>query len=231
METLPNGYTLNIPAGCFPLSTDSMALAWFAGIRGEKTVLDLGSGCGTLGMLLCSGNPVCTVTGVELDENAHQAALDNIRRNALETRLHSICMDLCQVPSVFAPGSFSAVISNPPYFSGGPAAVLKNARREDCCSLGDLIRSAAHAVKFGGDCYFVHRPERLAELIALGAENGLEAKRLGLLRHRADGPVTLILLQLRKGAKPGLRWEDIILKDTAGNPTDTYKEIYHLDRI
>lgn len=228
MESLPNGYMIDIPAGCFPLSTDSMVLAWFAGIKGDKQVLDLGSGCGTLGLLLCSCNPRCSVTGIELDEAAHAAALENIRRNGLEGRLQSICRDLCQVPAAFAQGSFSAVISNPPYFSGGPAAALKNARREDCCTLADVLHSAAHAVKFGGDCYFVHRPERLAELIALGCQNGLEAKRLGLLRNRPDGPVALVLLQLRKGAKPGLIIEDILLKDTVGNPTEQYREIYHL---
>lgn len=227
METLPNGYTLNIPAGCFPLSTDSMALAWFAGIRGEKKLLDLGSGCGTLGLLVCSENAKCCVTGAELNPDAHAAALDNIQRNRLEDRLQSICMDLCQVPEVFAPGQFDAVLSNPPYFSGGPAAALKDARREDRCSLEDLMRSAAWALKFGGDFFLVHRPERLGELIALASQHHLEAKRLGLLRHQEGRPVSLILVQLRKGAKPGLNWEDIILKDTAGNPTDTYKRIYH----
>ena len=29
METLPNGLTLRIPTGCFPLSTDSILLANF----------------------------------------------------------------------------------------------------------------------------------------------------------------------------------------------------------
>lgn len=228
METLPNGYTLYIPAGCFPLSTDSMVLAWFAGIRGSQRILDLGSGSGTLGMLLCSENPRCTVTGLELDEAAHAAALENIRRNGLEGRLQSICTDLRQVPAAFGPGRFSAVISNPPYFSGGPAAALKNARREDTCSLEELMQAAAYALKFGGDCYLVHRPERLGEILKYANANRLEAKRLGLLRHRPDGPVTLLFLHLRKGAKPGLVWQDILLNDAAGNPTDTYKQIYHL---
>ena len=73
----------------------------------------------------------------------------------------------------------------------------------------------------------VHKPERLAELIVSAAEVKLEPKRLCLLRHRPDGPVALILLQLRKGAKPGLILEEIVLKDTDGNPSEDYKRIYH----
>ena len=74
----------------------------------------------------------------------------------------------------------------------------------------------------------MHRPERLGALIAVGAEAGLEAKRLGLVRHRPDGPVSLILLGLRKGGKPGLIWEEWILRDSDGSPTPLYREIYHL---
>ena len=229
MEQLPHGLTMDIPEGSFPLSTDSMCLAHFARLPKHARVLDLGSGCGTLGLLLCAKDPGCTVTGVELDETAHNAALENIRRNALGIRLESICADLRQVPTLFAPGSFSCCISNPPYFSGGPASSLTAARREDCCSLGALMHSAAWALKYGGDFFLVHRPERLSEIIARGAEKNLEAKRLLLLRHKADGPITLILLQFRKGGKPGLIIEEQALFDTNGLLTPFHKSVYHTE--
>ena len=134
-----------------------------------------------------------------------------------------------EISSLFVPGTFSCCISNPPYFSGGPASKkLTSARREDACSLSDLCRAAALALKFGGYFYLVHRPERLAEIIAQGAANGLEAKRLLLLRHKEDGPISLILLHLRKGAKPGLLWEEAALYVTQGQPTPYYRNLYHL---
>ena len=63
METLFNGFTLALSPGAFPLSTDSMVLADFVRLRPNAGVLDLGSGCGTLGLLLCAKNESCTVTG------------------------------------------------------------------------------------------------------------------------------------------------------------------------
>ena len=110
METLPKGYQLDIPPGAFPLSTDSMVLAHFARLPGKARVLDPGAGCGTLGLLLCAGHPGCHVTGLELSEQAHLGALENIRRNALAARMESICGDLRQVSSLFSPGSFSFCI-------------------------------------------------------------------------------------------------------------------------
>ena len=229
MEQLPHGLTLHIPAGAFPLSTDSMVLAHFVRLGKNARVLDLGSGCGTLGLLLCARQEGLHITGLELDAAAHLAAAENIRRNQLQGRMESICADLRRVSTLFAPGSFSCCVSNPPYFSGGPASQeTPLARREDACTPADLFRSAGWALKYGGDFFLVHRPERLAELIARGAENQLEAKRLLLLRHRADAPVSLIALHFRKGAKPGLRLEEQVLYQPDGAPSAYYKEVYHL---
>lgn len=228
MELLHGKFTLQLPKGTFPLSTDSMLLADFVRLGRSASVLDLGSGCGTLGLLLCARDPECHVTGIELDETAHKAALDNIHRNHLTARLESICADLKTVPQLFRSGSFSVCVSNPPYFSGGPAnTATPIARREDHCSLEDLFRSASRAVKYGGNFFLVHKPERLAEICASASRFQMEAKRLCLVRHKPADPVNLVLVQCRKGAKPGLVWEELCLFNTDGTPTDRYREIYH----
>ena len=225
MELLNNGFTLQIYDGCFPLSTDSMVLADFVKLPRQAHVLDLGAGAGTLGLLLCAKRDDCHVTGIELDPTAHSCALDNVARNNLGNRMTCVCGDLRSFQPAL--GSFDVCISNPPYFTGGPAAKLTGARRTDTCVPEDLFRAAQQALKYGGDFFLVHKPERLAELITTAAKYSLEAKRLCLLRHRADAPVNLILLQLRKGAKPGLIWEEIILHHADGSPTPVYREIYH----
>ena len=229
MEYLPNGLTLSLCDGAFPLSTDSMLLSHFVHLPKNARILDLGSGCGTLGLLLCSKDQNCHITGIELEEKAHLEALENIRRNDLAPRMKSICADLRSVSEKFSPGSFTCCVSNPPYFSGGASSrTLATARQEGCCTPEDLFACGASLLKFGGDFFLVHKPERLAELITTAAKYKLEAKRLCLVRHREGAPVNLILLQLRKGAKPGLLWEEIILHNADGSPTPVYKEIYHI---
>ena len=225
MEYLQNGFTLEAPAGSFPLSTDSMLLADFVKLPRNAKVLDLGSGCGTLGILLCARDAGCAVTGIELTEDAHEAAQENIRRNGLEARMRSIQADLRE----YAGGLYDCCVSNPPYFSGGPASKQNPlARREDYCSPEDLLAAAAKALKYGGDFFLVHKPERLAQLIACGAKAQLEAKRLRLVRHREGSEISLILLSFRKGGKPGLILEEATLFDKENNPTDFYKAVYHL---
>ncbi len=229
MEYLHNGFTLELCGGAFPLSTDSMALSHFARLPRHARVLDLGSGCGTLGLLLCAKDSTCRVTGVELSQDSHLTALENIRRNHLEARLESICLDLETIPTRFPQGSFSVCVSNPPYFSGGAVrAGQENARHTLQCSLDGLFQSAGWALKYGGDFFLVHKPQRLAELMVLGAKHALECKRLCLLRHSMTTAPSLVLLQYRKGGKPGLTLEEISLRDSQGEFSQAYRDIYHI---
>ena len=70
----------------------------------------------------------------------------------------------------------------------------------------------------------------MAELFTALQGGGLEPKRLQLVRHRSGGPVSLLLLEAKKGAKPGLRWEpDCILYDAQGRETDACRALYHRD--
>lgn len=228
METLSNGYTLALAPGAFPLSTDSMVLADFVRLPKNASVLDLGSGCGTLGLLLCAKDAGCTVTGIELDENAHLAALDNIRRNSLQTRLYSLCADLRSMPENIRLGSYHCCVSNPPYFSGGQASrKTPLARRNDCCGTEELFAAAEKALRYGGDFFLVQKPERLAELIHQACAHALEPKVLRLVRHHPGSSPGMILLQCRKGAKPGLKLEEITLFYADGTPTDDHRRIYH----
>ena len=186
---------------------------------------DLGSGCGTLGLLLCAKDPGCRVTGLEIDGKAHAAALENIARNGLEDRLTSLLTDLRREDGQI----FDLCVSNPPYYSGGPASkTAALARRDDNCSLEELFAAAARRTKFGGDFCLVHKPENLSRLCALAIQNGLEPKRLRLIRHKEGGPFSLILLSCRKGGKPGLVTDEATLFHKDNHPTDFYRSIYHI---
>ena len=226
MEQLFNGFSLDIPAGVFPLSTDSMILAHFARLPKNAKVLDLGSGCGTLGVLLCAKDAACHVTGIEISQEAHLAATQNICRNGLQDRMESICTDLRQF---IANSNFDCCVSNPPYFTGGAASKRSpTARRDDTCPTEALFAAAAKALKFGGDFFLVHKPEKLATLMAQAVGAGLEPKRLLTVYHHPGSDISLILLACRKGAKPGLVWEKLYLFEEGGQPTPEYKTIYHL---
>ena len=228
LETLWNGVTLRTPAGRFPLGTDSVALAGFARIARGSRVADLGCGSGAVALMLLASEPGCAVTGIELDPLAAQAARENARENRVNFTV--VEGDLRQIETLLPPGQMDAAVSNPPYFPAGSGPGASMARSEVWLPLAELCRAAGWLLRWGGTFSLVHRPERLAELIGCLQAQRLEPKRLQLVRHRSGGPVSLLLLEAKKGAKPGLRWEpDCILYDAQGRETDACRALYHRD--
>lgn len=233
LETLPGGFTLNTE-GSFPLSTDSMCLGAFCPLFPGGRIADLGSGCGTLGLLLLGRQPEITVTGLEIDPAAHTAAMKNIRRNGLEGRLQSVLGDIGAASRLLPPGSFDLVVSNPPYFAPGrgqssKAQPRKMAREGANCSLETVYAAAAWLLPTGGRFCLCARTEDLTELLFLGRRLHLEPKRLQFLRHRAGSPAKVLLLECRRGGGKGLKLEpDLILYNADSSPTEQMRRIYEL---
>ena len=229
----PGGYTFLYDDGLFRPSTDTFLLGAFPRLRRGMTVCELGAGTGLLSLLLLAREPELTVTGVELQPQAAALAEENAAQDGLDGRFSVIRGDLREHRTLLAHGSFDAVVSNPPYYpvgSGKCAAspALAAARTELTCSLGELCTCAAWLLRSGGRFFLVHKPERLADLMVSLRENRLEPKRLRLVRHRAGGPVSLVLLEARLDGRPGLVFEpDLALFDENGAESEDHKRIYH----
>ena len=228
-EQLWNGMRLRHEG--FPLGTDSVLLAHFLTLPPRARVVDFGSGCGTLGLLLCARDAACCVTGVELDEQAHRLAEQNSIKNNLSARLRPLLGDVRQFRTLLPAGAFDCAIANPPYFpcgSGKQSSRALQARSELTLTLNELCEAAAWALPDGGRFALVHRPERLCDLLCSLRAHRLEPKRLRLVRHRAEAEACLVLLEARKGGKPGLQLaRDFIEFLPDGTPTEEYRAVYH----
>lgn len=229
METLFNGICIYEQAG-FPLGTDSVLLAQFLSLPKEARIADLGSGCGTLGLLLCARDKSCRVTGIELNAAAHAAALENIRKNNLADRLSSLSGDVRNIAELLPAGSFDCVISNPPYFPAGSGKLSEKnsfARSEETLTLPQLCKSAAYLLPSGGRFALVHRPERLCDVFCAMREAGIEPKRIQPVRHKEHSPLCLVLIEGRRGGKPGLKFEPDFIEFTPdGKETNSYRAAY-----
>lgn len=237
IEQLWGGLQMQYGAEQFRLSTDSMLLADFCAPAPGGTVCDLGCGCGSVSLLLCGKYPALRVTGIELQPSAAALAQENAAQPALCGRFRVVCGDLREHRALLPHSSFDAVVSNPPYYrvgSGKAAAseLLAAARTEQSCTLDDLCACAAWLLKSGGRFFVVHKPERLADLIFSLRTHRLEPKRLRLVRHRALGAVSLVLLEARLDGRPGLSFDpDLFLQNPDGSESADFRRIYHHQEV
>lgn len=219
--------------GGFKLSTDSVLLAAFVNMTRVRRCLDIGSGAGVLEVLLAHRAPTAKIVGVELLPEAAELSVGNLSENGLTDRVSILNADVRAIRELQGAESFDLVVSNPPYFAensgySAPAAGRAAAREENGLTLTELCRCAAYALRWGGCFALVHRPERLSELFCAMTAAGIEPKRLREAAYSAGRAPSLVLVEGKKGAKPGLAIEPpLILTDMAGGDSEEIRRIYH----
>ena len=230
-ELWPGGPVLR-QAAHFRLGTDCVLLTGFANAAGAKRGIDLGCASGAAMLLLLLRHTKLHMTGVEIVPEAAELARENMAANGLSARSAVVTGDLRQSRTLFRAGSFDLVVANPPYFPAGsgpaPADADRAAAREELlCSLEDVCAAAGWLLQTGGRVCLVHRPERLAELFRTLSRHDLEPKRLRLVAARADSAPSLVLVEARRGGKPGLTIEpQLVLYGDDGRETAELKRFY-----
>ena len=215
---------------CFGI--DAVLLSDFVKIRRLEKTVDLGTGTGIIPLLLASSYMDNSFTGLEIQEEAVDLARKSVALNGLEARVEIVHGDLKNAAENFGKNSFDVVTSNPPYIreSHGKSSdsdKVAFARREILCTLSDVVKAAASLLKADGRFYMIHRPERLAEIIVEFSKNRIEAKRLRFVQPKAGAAPTMILIEGRKNAKPGLLVEKpLTVYNEAGNYTEEVALIY-----
>ena len=217
----------------FRLSTDCVLLADFVNVAGRKRGIDLGCASGAIALLLLWRSPRLHMTGLELLEDAAELAEKNMEKNALQDRSRIICGDIRRHRELFKSGSFDLVAANPPYFPVergklSPDEKRSGARGEVSCSLEDICAAASYLCCTGGSFSVVYKPERLSELFCAMTAHALEPKRLRLVCYRQDSAPSLVLVEGRRGGKPGLDiLPPLILTGPDGGDSQEVLRIYH----
>ncbi len=226
-------HILQSPAG-YRYSVDPFLLSAFATLPATARVADLGTGSGILPLLLARSGKGGEFVGFEVQEEMAARAAQSVALNGLEGRVRIVRADVRDLPEAFAPGSFAAVVTNPPYRKPcngrvAPGVERGAARHELAGGLTDFLRGAAFLLDNRGRFFIVYLAERLAELLDEMRTYRLEPKRLRLVHARAGAPAKLALVEGRKNAGPGLAVEAplIMYREGAGrNYTEEMEEIF-----
>lgn len=228
-EPLGNGFFVYVsPRHTF--GTDAVLLADFASARKKDTLVDLGTGCGIIPLLILRDGNLKTAVGVDISAEATFIA----ERTSRELELNNFTVlnsDLKELKGKIDFGCHTLVTCNPPYKApnGGlknPDGVKATARHEVDCTLRDIISVSARLLQTSGRLCMCHRPERLAELMSLMREYKLEPKRLRLVCQRKGEEPWLVLVEGKKCANTGLRIAPTLYVEEDGGFSPEMIKIY-----
>lgn len=210
------------PENGYRFSLDALLLASFAHVGRRHIGIDLGCGCGVIGLGLILRQPDLTITGVDIDKASVSAATENTVNLHFSDKL---TFEQADVADWRPDAVVDFVVSNPPYRELGRGKVSQGderatARFENKGNFARFARCAAIALKTRGKFTFVHLPERLPELMAGLADAGLEPKRMRMVHGRKDETAKMVLMETVKAGGVGLKVEPpLILHAGTGKNT------------
>ncbi|MCI5131366.1 MAG: tRNA1(Val) (adenine(37)-N6)-methyltransferase [Candidatus Electrothrix sp. EH2] len=194
----------------YRFSLDAVLLAHFCRPASGDRVLDLGCGCGVIGLILCHRHPNIHVTGLELQADLAELAQSNIRANHLDERFTVVHGDLRKIRKHLKAESYALVFSNPPYHKVGAGRIS----REDECALArheltadpeSVIAAAAYSVKNRGAVACIYPAERLAVVSAAMMKKRLIPKRIqAVYSSPEDDRARLVMIEAMKNGGEGL---------------------------
>ena len=215
-----NGYQIIQDPKRFCFGMDAVLLSGFARAKEGDKVLDMCTGTGIIPILMEAKTKASHLTGLEIQEDSADMARRSVLLNHLEEKIDIVTGDVKEADTLFKAASFDVITCNPPYMTGQHGLQNKDeaktiARHEVLCTLEDVIKTAAHLLKPGGNFFMVHRPFRLSEIMVLLHQYKLEPKRMQLIYPYVDKEPNMVLIEANRGGKPRL---------TVEKPLIVYKE-------
>jgi tRNA1Val (adenine37-N6)-methyltransferase len=207
IDTICRGeLTLAQPKRGYRFNVDSVLLADFARQHGEVPgrVVDLGAGCGVVGLLLARWWPDARVVLVEIQRELAELAAGNAERNGLAGRVEVLNGDLRRAESwrLHRP---QLVVTNPPFFRtevgrASPNSQIAVAKHEIDCTLEQLLEACAAGLGPEGAVAMIHAHERLDEIVDGLLRNGIEPRQVRGVMPLPGRPSTRVLVRAARGA-------------------------------
>jgi tRNA1(Val) A37 N6-methylase TrmN6 len=210
-ETLDGPFGLKIiqKKHGYRYSQDSLQLTDFAHLKKNDEVIELGTGCGVMALILAKRGLGKRIVGVELQKELAELSRRSVKLNSFEEKIEIIEGDIRKVKALFPPNSFDYVITNPPYIetkSGliSPASQKALARHEILSDMNDVLEAIRYLLKplKRGAC--VYPATRFGELILKSKKKRLELKRTQFVHPNSKGKAELVMVEFVKEGKPGL---------------------------
>jgi tRNA1Val (adenine37-N6)-methyltransferase len=197
-------------------------LAGYAGSLADERLVDLGTGCGIIPLILAFRNPNIVAFAIEIQQDLAALANSNVAANHMQHRITVLRQDMRDLKPEMIGGPVEVVVCNPPYRKPGsgrlnPDAQRAIARHELKVSLSDVLQTARRMLRTTGRFMTIYTAERVVELLAQMRREGIEPKFMRSIHSQPDMEAKLVLVEGIKGARPATRiGPPLIIYDTKG---------------
>lgn len=172
----------------------------FVRIKASESLLDVGCGCGVLG-LLAARDFDCALTSIDiLEQNAKLTAL-NAQKNGIKAQV--LCADFFD----FKSRDFDKIISNPPFYDFGGVNKnehLNTSRNGANFNIESFAGAAKKVLKNGGELAFCYDARLVDKVLFVLLAQGLKPIKLAFLHSKPNKSAKLVFILAKKNSKTPL---------------------------
>ena len=189
-------------------SIDAVILAWHITPAPGARIVDLGTGCGIIPLILACRHPSVSITGIEIQPRLASIAVENVAANQMADRVNIVCADMRNADDHLPVGKADIVVCNPPFrkVDAGrinPDAERAIARHELAVTLKDILAAAKRALRTAGEFAAIYPASRAPDIICAMRKADIEPKLVRTICSRQDEAARLILVKGTRNGRPG----------------------------
>ena len=220
-------------------STDDVLTAWYgtSWVPSAATVLDLGSGIGSVGMIAAWRLPGARFVTIEAQAESVRLACKSAAYNGLEPRYEIRCADFRDAAALADDERFDLVLGSPPYFPLGTGIEGEHPQAVACRfelrgNIADYARTAARHLAGGGvfACVFPEQQRSRVEAAAHDAELAIVRRRPVVFKD-GEPPLVGLFLMMRAVDLPepvrARTWIEppLVIRSADGRVSDEYAAV------
>lgn len=180
------------------VGTDGVLLGAWCPVEGMTRVLDVGTGCGVIALMVAQRNDKAQIHAIDIDHDAIEEAKVNFANSPWSDRLKA---DVQDFNTLQAGDKWDLIVSNPPYFTNGvlPTGNARTlARHTHSLTYRQLIEGASRHLSKNGTLALVSPVEAEGEIIVASAFASLPVKRITRVIPVENATPKRILWQLSR---------------------------------
>ncbi|MGL1932447.1 MAG: methyltransferase [Desulfotalea sp.] len=178
----------------YRFSIDAILLAQFLEPKKNFKILDIGSGCGVVSLVIYYRwkNKNINISSLEIQPELNSLTEKNIEVNSYSENVSAINGDIREFKKYFPLESFDQIVANPPFYSLGKGRKSDNeqalnARHQVAGGLEDYLLATSKLLKNRAKAVFVYPAEFLNDFICLARKVNLEPKKIQFVYNYPEG--------------------------------------------
>lgn len=183
------------------VGTDGVLLGAWCPVGEARRVLDVGTGCGVIALMVAQRNGQALIEGIDIDPGAIEEATLNFAASPWGDRLTAQMLDFNKLEGT---ERYDLIVSNPPYFTDSllpPDAARSQARHTHSLSYAQLIDGASQMLTEQGVLAFISPTDAETAIIEAVAFAAMSVQRMTRVIPVEGAPAkrTLWLLSQQNG--------------------------------